>query len=53
MDKHFVCPGCGGVADHQKNCDTASCSLQGQAMKECSCQDGEHAEVMQSENKEE
>jgi hypothetical protein len=42
---HYVCPACGGVADHPKNCDTEGCSLQGQPLLECNCDDGEHSEV--------
>ena len=48
---HYVCTGnCGGVSDHEKNCDTQSCSRFGQPLKECHCQDGKHEEVFQKQD---
>jgi len=43
---HYVCPECGGVADHPKVCETEGCSMNGHQMIECNCTDGKHAEVM-------
>lgn len=42
---HYVCPECGGVADHPKVCETPGCSRKGQDLIECNCTDGKHAEV--------
>ena len=47
MDKHYACPGgCGGKSIDMKACDTEGCEKNGQMMKECDCQDNEHAQVM-------
>lgn len=45
MEKHYVCPICGGISNAQKNCDTEGCELHGQPMRECSCDDGKHGIV--------
>jgi len=46
MDKHYVCPSCGGVSNHPKECDTQGCKLQGQPLVSCPCSDGRHEGVM-------
>lgn len=43
---HYVCPECGGEADHPKVCETEGCSRKGQDLMDCSCTDGKHVEVM-------
>ena len=51
---HYVCPSCGGVSDHPKNCETQGCPLNGHALVECNCTDDQHAEVKaQTDNKDE
>lgn len=48
---HYVCTGgCGGTSDHPQSCQTESCSLYGQPMKECHCQDGKHQEAYERDN---
>lgn len=42
---HYVCPICGGKADHPKNCDTKGCSREGKPLMECHCEDDAHEEV--------
>jgi len=42
---HYVCPICGGTSDVPKTCETDSCSLNGEALHECNCEDGQHKEV--------
>lgn len=42
---HYVCPECGGVADHPKVCETPGCSREGHELVECHCTDNEHQEV--------
>jgi hypothetical protein len=42
---HYVCPECGGVADHPKVCETPGCKHAGQELVACNCTDGLHAEV--------
>ena len=46
--EHYVCPVCGGVSDHAKNCETAGCPLRGKPLMKCACEDGEHSEVKKS-----
>ncbi|MEJ0021091.1 MAG: hypothetical protein WDN47_00740 [Candidatus Doudnabacteria bacterium] len=46
MEKHYVCPVCGGVSSTPKNCDTQGCSLKGQPMRLCTCTDGKHEAVI-------
>lgn len=45
MDKHYVCPVCGSVSAVPKACETGGCQLQGQPLKECTCEDGKHGMV--------
>lgn len=43
---HYVCTGeCGGTSDTQINCGTEGCSMKGQPMAECNCEDGKHEEA--------
>jgi len=44
---HYVCPQCGGVSETPKVCETDGCGHHGQPLVECTCTDGQHAEVMQ------
>ena len=43
---HYVCPACGGVADHPKVCETAGCSREGHELAACDCTDNKHRAVM-------
>ena len=54
MENHYACPGgCGGTSMDAKTCDTEGCTMFGQMMKECDCEDNEHAPVMESDETEE
>ena len=48
MNKHYVCPVCGGVSSTPKNCGTEGCHAHGQPLVECHCTDGQHAGVVKS-----
>ncbi|MEX1014992.1 MAG: hypothetical protein WDZ80_07605 [Candidatus Paceibacterota bacterium] len=53
MEKHFVCTGkCGGVSDTPGVCKAEDCDCSGQDLKECNCNDGNHKEVLEKEEKE-
>ena len=43
---HYVCPACGGEADHPKACETPGCPRHGQPLLPCNCQDEKHAEAL-------
>lgn len=46
MAKHFVCTGdCGGISDKAGKCQADECEMHKQALVECNCKDGEHAEA--------
>lgn len=45
---HYVCPECKQTSDTFKNCETEGCSVNGQAMKSCNCEDGMHSDMMPS-----
>jgi hypothetical protein len=49
---HYVCPKCGGMADHPKVCETEGCGRQGHELKECHCTDNKHEEVRKAEGDE-
>lgn len=46
MDKHYVCPECGGVSPTPKDCDTEGCHLHGSPLEECTCTDNKHSNVL-------
>ena len=49
MDKHYACSGgCGGMSAQMKACETGFCPKNGEMMKECSCTDGSHSEIVES-----
>ncbi len=50
---HYVCPECGGVADHKKVCETSGCSREGHEMMECDCTDNKHEGVLEAANNKE
>ena len=39
---HYVCKECGGTSNNPKSCDTEGCSMNGQPLAECTCEDGKH-----------
>ncbi|MBI4130150.1 hypothetical protein HY468_02440 [Candidatus Roizmanbacteria bacterium] len=48
--KHYICTGeCGGVSDTPGTCQAESCSLHGQPLVECDCEDGEHDTINNAE----
>ena len=48
--EHYVCTGgCHGVSDQPKTCDGENCPKNGHPLIPCHCEDGEHKEVMESE----
>lgn len=45
---HFVCSGgCGGVANEEGVCKTSGCQKEGQPLKQCYCQDGQHRQALE------
>jgi hypothetical protein len=48
--EHYVCPACGGVSDHEKQCETTGCTLQGEQLKACDCTDEQHEKVKQGQS---
>jgi len=44
---HYVCPACGGVADHKKVCETSGCGREGHELMDCNCTDNKHEEVLE------
>ncbi len=46
MEKHYVCPSCGGVSNTPKNCETEGCHLKAMPLQECSCTDSKHSMVL-------
>jgi hypothetical protein len=49
METHYVCPVCGGVADHPKVCETAGCARAGHELVPCTCADGKHEMVKEGD----
>jgi len=47
--QHYVCPACGGVSDHPKQCGTPGCVLQGEQLKPCDCTDNQHEPAKKQE----
>ena len=40
---HYICTGgCKGVTEHPDVCQAVNCSLHGQPLEECNCEDGLH-----------
>jgi len=51
---HFVCTGeCNGVSETPGTCQAENCSFYGVPLKECSCDDGQHAQVKKAEENQE
>lgn len=51
MEKHFTCKGeCGAVAEMEKVCENETCSMKGQMMAECNCEDGMHGKEKEETN---
>ncbi|HTL39786.1 MAG TPA: hypothetical protein VL306_03165 [Methylomirabilota bacterium] len=48
MEKHFVCPVCGGVSATEKRCDTNGCKAHGQPLRACTCIDSRHNDILGS-----
>ena len=47
---HYICTGgCGGVSETPGVCQTEGCSLHGEALKECNCEDGKHEALVEKE----
>lgn len=45
--QHYVCTGdCAGETDKPGLCESEGCSKEGQALSECSCDDGFHEGVV-------
>ncbi|MDQ3076749.1 MAG: hypothetical protein M3Q63_01705 [bacterium] len=42
---HYICSECGYFSQNQGSCQTDDCNMQGQALKECHCDDGKHLGV--------
>lgn len=43
MGDHYVCKGeCGGVSETQGACGNETCSMHGEMMEACNCNDGQH-----------
>jgi len=43
METHYVCRGnCGGTSEVPKACEAESCTMSGQMMEECNCEDSKH-----------
>ncbi|MFH1611734.1 MAG: hypothetical protein ABH887_00480 [bacterium] len=36
---HYICPECGGVSETHGVCQTDGCSMHGQPLQECNCDD--------------
>ena len=51
---HYVCNSCQGVSPIPKHCETVDCSLNGQDLTACDCQNPEHLDKVKDneENKE-
>jgi hypothetical protein len=48
--KHFICTGgCEGVSDKPGTCQAKDCPDYGKPLKECDCEDGEHAGIVDSD----
>jgi hypothetical protein len=43
---HFVCSECGYSSQHTGSCQTEGCMQEGSPLRQCSCEDGKHAGVM-------
>lgn len=46
---HYVCPGCGQHSETPTECKNADCSMMGQALVGCNCEDGLHEPAMNQE----
>ncbi len=43
MLRHYICPGdCEGVSEKPGVCQAENCEKHGEALEECSCQNGAH-----------
>ena len=52
--KHYICSGeCGGISKKAGVCETAGCSMQGQDLELCECEDITHNMEEMSLNDEE
>ncbi|MBI4123255.1 MAG: hypothetical protein HY458_02780 [Parcubacteria group bacterium] len=48
--KHYVCTGtCGGTAETPGTCQASDCNRYDQPLKECECQDGLHAQILEND----
>ncbi|OHA18317.1 MAG: hypothetical protein A2664_02540 [Candidatus Taylorbacteria bacterium RIFCSPHIGHO2_01_FULL_46_22b] len=49
--QHYVCTGdCGGESERSKVCESEGCKNEGQPLSECSCTDGFHKGVLDTDH---
>ncbi len=48
--KHYICTGtCEGVAETPGTCQASDCNRYDQPLKECGCEDGLHAQILETD----